>query len=268
MAERDPSRGVMEAPTASVVGGRLGAPAEPERDAEAEGKFPGAATTGRLSESPGRGVREGAAGEDHRRSARVANGRPSVAEGTPSVTATYTARPNDNVDSEQEVAATVRSLVHASVAGGAVGAGRGGDGERATAPGAGGGVGQGSVARPMGRGDGDVFDLYTSDPMLVPYFRKLKAKIDPLWADAFPKSALAELKQGTVILEFTIGADGSAKVAWPPRRPSGVDAFDRNCADAIRRAAPFDPIPATLRERGYTRLRILAPFEAKNPIVK
>ena len=103
----------------------------------------------------------------------------------------------------------------------------------------------------MGDGQGDVFDFYTSDPMLLPYFRKLKSKIDPLWANAFPKSAMLELKQGTVILEFTVSADGQVKVTWPPTRPSGIDEFDRNCADAIRRAGPFEPIPQALRDRGY-----------------
>jgi TonB family protein len=76
---------------------------------------------------------------------------------------------------------------------------------------------------------------------------------------------MLELKQGTVILDFTIAADGTAHVAWPPVRPSGVDEFDRNCADAIRRAAPFDPLPSQL---GRSTLRVRAPFVAKNPIVK
>jgi TonB family protein len=73
------------------------------------------------------------------------------------------------------------------------------------------------------------------------------------------------LKQGTVILEFTILADGSASVSWPPLRPSGIDEFDRNCAEAVRRAAPFAPIP---RELGRSVLRVRAPFTAHNPIVK
>ena len=60
-------------------------------------------------------------------------------------------------------------------------------------------------------------------------------------------------------------ADGHVAVAWPPERPSGIDEFDRNCAEAIRRAAPFEPIP---RELGVTRLAIRAPFSANNPIVK
>jgi allantoinase len=50
--------------------------------------------------------------------------------------------------------------------------------------------------------------------------------------------------------------------------PSGIDEFDRNCADAIRKAGPFEPIPQALKDRGYTQLRIRAPFEARNPIVK
>jgi protein TonB len=93
----------------------------------------------------------------------------------------------------------------------------------------------------------------------------LQARIAPYQVNAFPKSALLELRQGTVILEFIVAADGSATVVWPPLKPSGIDEFDRNCANAIRRAAPFPPIPTSLR-RGSLRIR--APFVAKNPIIK
>ena len=75
---------------------------------------------------------------------------------------------------------------------------------------------------------------------------------------------MLDLKQGTVILEFTVARDGSARVTWPPLRPSGIDEFDRNCADAIRRAGPFEPIP---RELGRDSLRIRAPFVATSAIV-
>ena len=257
----DPSRGSLSATAPQVVGGRPG----PSGD-EVDGPNPlaGAARYGQLLGSPGVGVRNGAPGVDHRQSARIAFARPAVTEGAPTVTAAIRGRASDTVDSDQEVSAVVRSLVHASVAGGIAGQGRGGTGPDSD-PGAGSDTGKGSVARPLGPGDGDVVDFYTSDPLLLPYFRKLHSKIHPLWKDAFPKSAMLELKQGTVILEFTIASDGSAQVSWPPVRPSGVDEFDRNCADAIRRAAPFDPLPAQL---GRTTLRIRAPFVAKNPIVK
>jgi TonB family protein len=192
-----------------------------------------------------------------------------VTESAPSIPGIWDGRPNDTVDSDQEVANTVRSLVHASVAGGLPGEGRGGSESPALDPGAGGGTtGRASVARPLGSGDGELVDWNTNDPMLLPYFRKIHAKVNPLWANAFPKSAMVELKQGTVILDFTIASDGTATVAWPPVRPSGIEEFDRNCADAIRRASPFDPLPQALKDLGRTSLRIRAPFVAKNPIVK
>jgi TonB family protein len=239
----DPSRGVLASPAAAVLG---------------------AARLGSLGSAPGVGVKDGRPGDDHGSGARVAQARPDVTQGPVTVPALLKGRPNDDVDSEQEVATTVRSLVHASAAGGLLGDGRGGTGGGG-APGAGGGTGDGSHPRPLGVGDGSWFDLETNDPRLLPYFRSLHKKIDPLWANAFPRSAILDLKQGTVILEFTIGADGTVSVTWPPVRPSGIDEFDKNCADALRRASPVPPIP---KELGRTSLRIRAPFIASNPIVK
>jgi TonB family protein len=168
------------------------------------------------------------------------------------------------VDSDQQVATSEPSMVHASTAGVERGEGQGGVGGGGD-PGAGGPSGRGSHARPLGVGESDILDEWTDDPRLVAYYRLIKAKIYPLWANAFPKSAMLELKQGTVILDFIIAVDGRATVSWPPTRPSGIDEFDRNCADAIRRAAPFPPIPSSL---GARSLHIRMPFTAINPIVK
>lgn len=261
----DPSRGSMVSHAPSVVGGHPGAASD---DAPAPGGSPGSSRPGQLFASPGLGVRDGKAGADHHADARIAFARPSVTEAPPTIPAAYNGRPNDNVDSDQAVANTVRNLVHASVAGGLQGDGRGGNSGGEPDPGAGGGAGRGSVAKVLGTGNGDLVDWNSDDPMLMPYLRKVHAKVHPLWRDAFPRSAMLELKQGTVILEFTILADGTAKVTWPPIRPSGIDEFDRNCADAIRRASPFEPIPPALRQLGRTQLRMRAPFEARNPIIK
>jgi TonB family protein len=262
MSPAEPSRGSLQSPAASIRGGEIGAgpaddPGETERRA-------GGAEAGSLRGAPGAGVAESRAGLDHRASAPIGSARPDVTRGPVAVPANEPSRPRDDVDSDQEVATTVRSLLHASTAGGAPGEGSGGNGGGGEA-GAGASAGAGSRARPMGVGEGDTFDFWTSDPRLVTYFRQLHARIDPLWANAFPKSAMLELKQGTVILSFTVYADGRASVHWPPVRPSGIDEFDRNCADAIRRAAPFPPIP---RELGVSTLTIRAPFVASNPIVK
>jgi len=255
-----PSRGMLESRPAGVRGSELGVALSHDENGS-DGRQ-GGAVAGSLDGAPGRGLVVGRPGDDHRSSAPIGSARPDVTRGPVAVAASDRALPTDDVDSTQDVATTVRSLVHASTAGGPAGDGLGGSGGHGEA-GAGGFRGAGSHARPMG--DGDVFDYWTSDPRLVPYFRRIHAKVDPLWVDAFPKSAIIDLKQGMVILDFTVSADGSAVVSWPPVRPSGVDEFDRNCADAIRRASPFAPIPPEL---GMHVLRIRAPFVANNPVIK
>ncbi len=261
LARLDPSRGALFARAASAEGGNLGA-ADLVDDGDAHAAL-GGARMGTRDSSPGRGVRRGAPGDDHRASAAIAHARPDVALGPVAVLAAERSRVRDDIDAEQEVATVLRALVHASTAGGLAGEGRGGSGAGGD-PGAGGDRGAGSHPQPLGDGASDWFDINTSDPHFLPYFRRVQARIEPLWANAFPKSALLDLKQGTVILEFTIAEDGTARVAWPPLRPSGIDEFDRNCADAIRKASPFEPIP---RELGRATLRIRAPFVASSPIV-
>jgi TonB family protein len=265
-AERDPSRGSrVSLASPSALGGHEGAK---RREVSPDGEKRRASEAGQLRESPGVGLRRAAPGPDHRASARVIHARPSVAEGSPSVPGIWDGRPKDTVDSVQEVERAEPSLIHASVAGGVEGVGRGGAESPLLPPGAGAGSMAGSsLAQPLGAGDSEWFDWNTSDPMLVPYFRGIHAKVDPLWVNAFPRSAMLELKQGTVIFEVTILSDGTAKVAWPPLRPSGIDEFDRNCADALRRASPFPPLPPNLRTAGRTSLRIRAPFVARNPII-
>ncbi len=259
---KNPSRGALESLPAAVRGGEPGH----LRDGDDVGDpaREGASVEGSSRAHAGQGLRTAEEGRDHRASADTKKGRPLVETAAVSIAAAARGRPGDTVDSDQEVANALRSIVHASVAGGVGSDGPGGT-SGGGAAGAGGESGAGSHPRPLGDGQGDTYDFNTHDARLVSYFRELHKKIDPLWRNAFPYSAMVDLKQGTVILEFIVEADGTAKVMWPPRRPSGIDEFDKNCRDAIQNAAPFPPIPASL---GVTRLRIIAPFEAKNPIVK
>lgn len=258
-AETLPSRGELRsrpARTKGGVGGVYGEAGEP-------GPL-GKRVQGTPEAVPGRGVVSAREGIDHRSAAPIASERPSVIEGPVAVPARAVGQPRDDVDSEQAVATKVQALVHASTQGGLPGTGVGGTAGSGD-PGAGGAAGPGSNSRPLGYGESDVFDYWTSDPRLLPYFRQIHARIEPLWANAFPKAAILELKQGTVILEFTIASDGGVSVSWPPARPSGIDEFDRNCANAVRRAAPFPPIP---RDLGLKSLRVRAPFVASNPIIR
>ncbi len=264
LAKSDPSRGALRSGDASVRGGAPGTTPTAAGDEYAARRNFGAEHEGALESASGAGIHDARIGEDHRESADSAHARPDVTQGPVNVAATYIDRPRDNINADQNVAIALRSIVHASYAGGTDGDGRGGSGGGG-ASGSDGASGEGSHPAPLGVSDGDIYDLETTDPRLLPYFRRLKAKIDPLWQNAFPRSAIVDLKQGTVILEMVISKDGTARVTWPPLRPSGIDEFDRNCADAIKRALPFEPIPAVL---GVSSLRIRAPFVANNFVVK
>ena len=265
LARSDPSRGALRASDAAAArGGALGAAPVPDGDSYAAKRNVGDEREGTSASSPGTGLHDGRPGDDHRASANAMYARPDLTQGPPNVAATTIDRPNDDVDSDQDVAVAVRSIVHGSYAGGQDGAGRGGT-SGGGAPGAGAAQGEGSHPAPLGVSESELYDLETTDPRLLPYFRHMKAKIDPLWQNAFPRSAIVDLKQGTAILDFVVSKDGSVRVEWPPARPSGIDEFDRNCAAAIRRAGPFEPIPPAL---GVSELRVRAPFVANNFVVK
>jgi TonB family protein len=258
----NPSRGATAAPPAAVLGSMVGAspidPGEYEPDRTTGGRDPGA-----LRASPGLGIMRGEVGRDHRSSAAVAMGRPLVTEGPPSVPSDQIGRPRDNVDSEQEVAATVQSIVHASTAGGLPGNGPGGE-EGAGAPGSGGESGPGSTAAPFGGGSGPFTGLSDTDPRIANYRRSVLAKIYPLWENAFPKSASLEGKQGHAIISLVIYADGhvsSVQIA----RPSGVPEFDENVRTAVLRAAPFAPFPPNIPGPS---MKWNITFDAKNPVVR
>jgi hypothetical protein len=261
-SDSDPSRGARMSASASAQGSAPGAD-RAEGEATRQGPV-GSEREGSLASAPGLGVHDAPAGSLHRAGAHVMRARPDVVLAAVSVPATRRGRPRDDIESDQEVATTLRSIVHASTAAGAPGEGTGGVAGGGD-PGAGGSVGSGSTGRPVGPGDNEWWDLDTNDPRLVPYFRRIHQKLDPLWAHAFPLRAALDLRQGTVIFAVTIAPSGEARVEWPPARPSGIPEFDRNCYDAIRRASPFDPIPEAL---GTSELHVRMPFDAQNPVVK
>ncbi|MFO0678798.1 MAG: TonB family protein [Polyangiaceae bacterium] len=262
-SEHDPDRGLRLSELADRAGAREGREPRPGDDVWARTGAP-VAEPGDRANRTGTGLAGRAPGPDHRNAAAVADVRPSVTEGPVTIPAATKARPNDTVDSEQEVSDIVRSIVHASTAGGREGEGKGGT-QGGDVPGAGANAGPGSKATPHGLGPGDPVDFGTHDPRLLAYFRKMHAKIEPEWRDAFPREARLALRQGTVILDFVVSESGAARVVWPPTRPSGIDEFDANVAAAIRRAGPFEPIP---KELGVRELRVRAPFVASNPIVR
>lgn len=259
-SDRDPSAGARDTGAPRQRGGVLGAGELPAGVSEAR-REPGGPIEGVDRSSPGVGVRDGATGDDHRASARVAFARPEVQEGTPSIPAAVQGRASDTVDAEQEVALALQSIVHASNAGGAAGPGHGGQ-NGAGPSGSGGVAGQGSRSRALGNGTGAGFDSNPADRRRTDYIRRVTSKLFAATARAFPRWAAAEGLQGISIVSFTILANGSV-ASVSVTRPSGIPELDENCRQAVLRVAPLDPLPP---EMGQS-YRWAFPFEFRNPAV-
>jgi TonB family protein len=249
------------APTVATVAMRAG-PA-PAGEALPDAVFVGPGRGDRdLRAQPRSGV-AGADGSRARAAGPVATQRPSVNQGHASTTSDRMApRTSDDADAALLATAMLRDHLNASVQDGprrAVGEGGVGGGG---APGSGGGVGRGGAARSLGDGDGWIA-LGTEDARYIRYLHEVRRRLQPLWRDAFPSDEALRLRQGTVVLQFVIARDGSVHATAVSRR-SGVDRFDANVLAAVSRAH-LPPIPAAL---GHQELRIRAPFEFSNPIVR
>jgi TonB family protein len=257
-AERNPDRGALRAPPLQHLGaGTVQTPPD-----EPSGDLP-RHDSGTVLASPGLGTVRDAPGPEHRAAAAVVTGRPLVTRGPIAFAAEEQGPSRDRVDSEQEVAATIESMIHASTAGGLPGHGQGGeDGEGAAA--SGGPSRTGLRAFPFGDGPGPFRARADDDPRVSDYWRSVRAKIDPLWEHAFPKWASLEGRQGWAVISFVIRADGQVadvRVA----RPSGVSEFDENLRLAVLKAAPFAPFPPVIKAPA---MQWSITFDVKNPAVR
>jgi TonB family protein len=255
-SRHDPSRGILEANRPSSEGTALGA--SEHQDTDPSGAVAGGTIQG-ARRAPGAGVLDGAEASDHRRSASVLTARPLVSGARAAVPASERARTNDTRDSSQEVAARVASLIHASTAGGRPGSGPGGS-LGGPSPGSSGFASSGSRSAANGVGPGARRDD-TPDPRLMEYFRRLQGRVD--WLQAFPDWAKEEGRGGLAIIGVSVLPDGrlaGVRVV----RPSGVREYDQNLIAAVRRAAPFEPVPTAFNASVVTAtLR----FDAVNPAV-
>jgi TonB family protein len=256
-ANVNPDEGALRAPPFSALG--IGVADPKELPSEDQPRRDPAGT----DVSPGVGVSHGSLGSERRIAAALATGRPSVPRGPLAFVAEEKGPVQDRVDSEQEVAATIQSLIHASTAGGLPGAGSGGE-EVPGNSGSGGPSGPGSQALPFGSGPGPFMATRDDDPRVSNYWRSVRAKIDPLWENAFPKWASLEGRQGWAVVSFAILSSGQVddvKVT----RPSGVPEFDENVRRAVLRASPFGPLPKVI---AAPSMHWSITFDARNPAVR
>ena len=211
---------------------------------------------------PAAGI-EGGTGRNTRTAGPGATGHASIELGRASTTSDLAElRPRDNIDAEALATTLLRNSIATTIHAGperATGIGGVGGGG---APGSGGGIGVGGRARPYGEGNGWL-SLASPDGRYLRYFQDVRRHLDPLWADAFPRSEQLRLRQGTVILRFVIEGNGHIRDVSVLRR-SGVDTFDHNVVSAIANAT-LPPIPPEL---GRSEIHITAPFVFRNPIVR
>ena len=191
---------------------------------------------------------------------RLLSARPWVNRARPS-TAARSRGPNaDDVESDQEVAARVTSLIQASTAGGVPGAGPGGS----SAPGAPGsdgesGAGSSSSAQGTGSGPGSERSL---DPRLQGYYRSLVARLSHALRDSFPDWAIREGRSGLVVFEMRLLQSGRI-AAVRLVRPSGIAEYDQNVLSRVRRVGAFEPLPDALGREAVVKMS----WDSLNPAV-
>ncbi len=259
--EARPSRGASWADAPERRGAELGG----EERGPGEGaptRTRGSAVLGGAREAPAPGWIHGERGRSRTRTADVRDARPEVAAGRDAVPTRTEGPARDVVTAEQEVSLPVRSLLHASPRGGVGGEGPGGEAGPGI-PAAGGGDGRGSSAKALGAGAGGPSEADELDRRRTDYERRIKAKIHPLWADAFPRWAALDGLAGRAIVRFVVARDGAVTSAVVAR-PSGVPVFDENVRRAVLRASPLPPVPEGLS----APFVVFLGFDAPNPTVR
>ena len=97
-----------------------------------------------------------------------------------------------------------------------------------------------------------------------PYFRAMYRRLDEVIV--FPRHLAVAMEQGEVVASFTLYADGHID-DLQVRKSSGFDDFDRELHRAIKRVAPFGPVPeAVLRGRG--QIKVITPYAFRNPVIR
>jgi len=134
------------------------------------------------------------------------------------------------------------------------GAGRGQGAARGTAAGTGGKAAeQGEIVEERG-GGAHLTSINAPEIQYISYFAGIKRKIELVWQ--YPYDAQMAGIQGDLVAEFIIARDGRlASVSL--LRGSGKKILDEEAIGAIRKAAPYDPIP---KEYTIPDLKIRAHF--------
>lgn len=98
-----------------------------------------------------------------------------------------------------------------------------------------------------------VISADTRESRIAGYLDRWKRKVERVGTLNFPRQARTRPSLGSPVLEVAIDADGELKDIVV-RRSSGQRMLDQAALNILRRAAPFDPFPESLRA-DYDELR-------------
>jgi len=253
----DPARGIVSGSVASTVGTKAGGQGAAQIGADPDADV-GGPVAGADAVRLGQGAQDGRDAQEFHSAARVLFARPLVTQARAAVPAESQGRPNDTLDSNQEVTDRVSSLLHASTAGGEPGPGVGGD-RGGGLPGTFGTNGMGSRSSASGAAYGADF---TDDPGFSGYSRQLRSQLSRVLKNTFPEWAIERGRGGHVIFDMTLRADGSPTGVHVVR-PSGIAEYDENVLRAVRAVQSFGRLPAGFASPAQFRVS----WDALNPVV-
>ncbi|HEY4183730.1 MAG TPA: TonB family protein [Polyangia bacterium] len=98
------------------------------------------------------------------------------------------------------------------------------------------------------------------------YEREIQGRVNRtlIW----PRRLAIRLEQGETMLRFTVEPNGTIAGAVGVTKSAGFDEFDQAAVDAVRRAAPFPPIPTPATEHPRQPLSVSLRVTFSNPVIR
>jgi periplasmic protein TonB len=103
------------------------------------------------------------------------------------------------------------------------------------------------LGAPAPQEDSSTIDERTQDRMYQRYYLEIKQRVERV--REFPKSLALRLEQGETIVQFVLGVDGQLRDGPRVVKSSGFSEFDSEAVRAVKRAAPFPPMPGPSKAR-------------------
>jgi protein TonB len=103
------------------------------------------------------------------------------------------------------------------------------------------------LGAPSPQEESSVIDERTQDRRYQRYYQEISQRVARV--REFPKSLALRLEQGETIVQFVVGVDGQLRDGPRVVKSSGFSEFDSAAIRAVKRAAPFPPMPDPSKAR-------------------